>query len=210
MPNERKHVDRRITRSRDAIVAAFERLLVTEDIDKITVSAIAREANIDRKTFYVHFGSIDGLLDAIAERYVDQIIDEVHDSLEASGDIDSQALLERFFCSINRLICENLVLNRRFMVNVPSDALLMRVRRPFEKRLLEDGIFSNQVPREVVEYYLSFLLGGIISVYRAWLLSDGSTPIETVSGVANSLMLSGLGGLAARQGVADGMPLSLK
>lgn len=198
MSEERKHIDRRITRSRDAIVSAFERLLVTNDIDKITVSAIAREANIDRKTFYVHFGTIDGLLDAIAERYVDQVINEVNDSLgwdESKGPIDAEKASEQLFVAINHLICDNLQLNRRFMANVPADTLLTRVRRPFERRLLKEGVFSRDVKRELIEYYLSFVLGGILSVYRAWMLSDGSTPIELVSDVANDIMLNGIRGM---------------
>lgn len=55
-----KKLDRRVVRSRRLIIDAFERLLLKESLEDITVSAIAREADIDRKTFYQHFGSIDG------------------------------------------------------------------------------------------------------------------------------------------------------
>ncbi|WP_241146221.1 TetR family transcriptional regulator [[Collinsella] massiliensis] len=46
--------DRRVLRSRRLIVAAFERLLETRPYERIGVSAIAQEADIDRKTFYQH------------------------------------------------------------------------------------------------------------------------------------------------------------
>ncbi len=67
-------VDRRVVRTRKAILAAFEKLLEKKDLSEITISSIAREADIDRKTFYLHFGSIDGLLDAVAEESVDYIV----------------------------------------------------------------------------------------------------------------------------------------
>ena len=52
------------------------------------MSAIAREANVDRKTFYVHFGTVDGLLDAIAVDVVEMIVDSVEKTL-ASMDGDT-------------------------------------------------------------------------------------------------------------------------
>ena len=51
---------------------------------------------------------------------------------------------------------------------------------------------------EMFDYYLAFLLSGIIGIYRTWALSDGSVPIERVSEVANNLTLSGLSSLESR------------
>ena len=56
----------------------------------------------------------------------------------------------------------------------------------------------SDLPDELFEYYLSFLLSGIVGVYRAWMLSDGSVPIERVSAVANDLTQHGLMSLRAR------------
>lgn len=40
-------VDRRVARTRKAILAAFEKLLEKKDLSEITISSIAREADID-------------------------------------------------------------------------------------------------------------------------------------------------------------------
>ena len=82
-------VDRRVRRSRRAIIEAFDRLIMDEPIDQISVSLIAREADVDRKTFYQHFGSIDGLLDAIAEDVVTTGISslETKRAIEEAGGI---------------------------------------------------------------------------------------------------------------------------
>ena len=86
MDSKKPRLDRRIVRSRNAILSAFERLLMEKPLADITVSAIAREANVDRKTFYVHFGTVDGLLDAIAEDVVEMIVDSVELTLASLGD----------------------------------------------------------------------------------------------------------------------------
>lgn len=45
MATSKPRLDRRIVRSRNAILSAFERLLMEKPLADITVSAIAREAN---------------------------------------------------------------------------------------------------------------------------------------------------------------------
>ena len=47
-------IDRRVLKTRAAIKAALDKLVKEQGMDKLTVSALAREANIDRKTFYLH------------------------------------------------------------------------------------------------------------------------------------------------------------
>ena len=77
-------------------------------MDQITVSAIAREANIDRKTFYVHFGTIDGLLDALAEERVDEILDVMEDALSAaSPDMELEVAVAKFLTSLTRWCAPN-------------------------------------------------------------------------------------------------------
>ena len=93
MATSKPRFDRRIVRSRNAILSAFEHLLMEKPLADITVSAIAREANVDRKTFYVHFGTVDGLLDAIAVDVVEMIVDSVEKTLASmDGDTNERAL----------------------------------------------------------------------------------------------------------------------
>ena len=128
MATSKPRIDRRIVRSRNAILSAFERLLMEKPLADITVSAIAREANVDRKTFYVHFGTVDGLLDAIAVDVVEMIVDSVEKTLASmDGDTNERALgaAATFFKTVNEALCNNLVLNRQLIENIP----LVFVRR---------------------------------------------------------------------------------
>ena len=193
MDKKQPHIDRRILRSRKAIVEAFDRLLETQDLNQITVSAIAREANIDRKTFYVHFGTIDGLLDALAEERVDEILDAMEEAIGDASPYDGLELaVGRFFEIANIVVRTKLVDNCIRKKSFPVDELLARVIEPFGRKLLERGVRVVNLPKPLMEYYLSFIFGGIISSYRTWLRSDRSVPIEEVSRVSNDLILRGL------------------
>lgn len=200
MATTKPRLDRRIVRSRNAILSAFERLLMEKPLADITVSAIAREANVDRKTFYVHFGTVDGLLDAIAVDVVEMIVDSVEKTLSSmGGDTNERALgaAASFFKTVNEALC-NLVLNRQLIENNPLDDFMARLRLPLEHEIAERDLLPEGLKDEMFDYYLAFLLSGIIGIYRTWALSDGSVPIERVSAVANDLTLNGLSSLESR------------
>ena len=201
MVDAKPRVDRRVVRSRAAILAAFERLLLKKPLAEITVSAIAREANVDRKTFYVHFGTVDGLLDAIAEDIVVMIVDSVEESLKQASAEPTQRALEgfaTFFEAINDAIRNNLVLNRQLFENIPLDDFMSRLRTPLEREIQERGLMPMDLKDDMFDYYIAFLLSGIIGIYRTWALSDGSVDISRVSKVANELTVSGLRSLEGR------------
>lgn len=203
MASKKPRLDRRIVRSRNAILSAFERLLMEKPLADITVSAIAREANVDRKTFYVHFGTVDGLLDAIAEDVVEMIVDSVELTLASLGSDPNERALgaaETFFRTINEALCNNLMLNRQLIENIPLDDFMARLREPLERKIAERDLLPHGLKDEMFDYYLAFLLSGIIGIYRTWALSDGSVPIERISEVANNLTLNGLSSLESRLG----------
>ena len=201
MATSKPRIDRRIVRSRNAILSAFERLLMEKPLADITVSAIAREANVDRKTFYVHFGTVDGLLDAIAVDVVEMIVDSVEKTLSSmDGDTNERALgaAATFFKTVNEALCNNLVLNRQLIENIPLDDFMARLRAPLEHEIAERVLLHQCIKDEMFDDYLAFLLSCIIGIYRTWALSDGSVPIERVSEVANDLTLNGLSSLESR------------
>ena len=75
----------------------------------------------------------------------------------------------------------------------PTKKEYAELRDEAERDLLPQGLKD-----EMFDYYLAFLLSGIIGIYRTWALSDGSVPIERVSEVANDLTLNGLSSLESR------------
>ena len=58
-------IDRRIVRTERAIKDAFMELMCQKEISKITVKEVADRAEINRKTFYLHYNSVRGILEDI-------------------------------------------------------------------------------------------------------------------------------------------------
>lgn len=75
--NSTKHIDRRILRTRRAIHTAFIELLTEYEYEKITITALAKRADIDRKTFYTHYSSIDTLFEDVIRQQTAQGLEGV-------------------------------------------------------------------------------------------------------------------------------------
>lgn len=190
-------VDRRVARSRRAIMAAFERLVMERPVSKITVSAVAREADVDRKTFYQHFGSIDGVLDEMARSIVARVLDVVEAAREGP-EVDAlrdERALGAFFSALAEALSENLALNRRLLESVPPERLLGHLADHLARGIRERGLTSPEVDERTFDYCLAFELGGIVAALRAWSLGDDSAPPEEVTRVMRTLASSGVRGL---------------
>ena len=185
-------VDRRVRRSRRAIIEAFDRLIIDKPIDRISVSLIAREADVDRKTFYQHFGSIDGLLDAIAEDVVSELLDKVELVTRTSSGGPADRPLHAFFAALTEHLSKNLLLQQRYCEHVPSELLLEHLARPLVRQCVERGFVSGGIPDDELEMLLAYGLGGLFSLYRWWLLSDRRLTIAEMTQLACQLVEGGV------------------
>lgn len=69
--------DLRIRRTRMLLKEAFRRLILEKSLEDISVSDIAREAPINRRTFYLHYSSVHELMMAIERDYAAQTVKEI-------------------------------------------------------------------------------------------------------------------------------------
>ncbi|MGG6311636.1 TetR/AcrR family transcriptional regulator [Paenibacillus macerans] len=76
-------MDRRIMKSRQAIMEAFVGLLGEKSFDKVTINDIAERANVNRGTVYLHFTDKFDLQEQCIETYLQQL----HDSCLSDGDV---------------------------------------------------------------------------------------------------------------------------
>ena len=73
MQLEGKKVDRRILKTKKAIKAAFIDLIMKNEIDAISIAMITEQADIGRKTFYLHYYDKYDLMDQIIAEYLEQL-----------------------------------------------------------------------------------------------------------------------------------------
>ncbi|WP_288737522.1 TetR/AcrR family transcriptional regulator [uncultured Enorma sp.] len=188
--------DRRVLRSRRLIVAAFERLLETRPYERIGVSAIAQEADIDRKTFYQHYRSVDGLLGAIADDFAAGLLDEVEQAAPADPcPGERERALSAFLEALVRAVTSGLERDRRYMQRVPADVLYGHLSRAFKRQVGERRLLEGVLPERERAGSLAFALGGIFSLLQNLLADEPARPAAEVERMAVTLTESGLLGM---------------
>lgn len=82
--NKTKKVDRRILRTKKLLSAALLGLMQEKPFDEVTIKEIAERADVNRATFYLHYGTKEELLFSSLQSRFDQLVQtieaDIHDN----------------------------------------------------------------------------------------------------------------------------------
>ncbi len=168
--SENEKVDTRIAKTREAIARAFLRLIEENEYPEITVTALAREAGISRKTFYLHYRSVDELLRQLVQNSINGIIGQLNvedDSLPITE------LVHDFTVRVISLLRDHPYLNGNLVRCLPLPTFLSMVRDPLIEACRSLFESKNTPTNLNYEYWVSYYLGGLTSVYETWKLTSG-------------------------------------
>ena len=188
--------DRRVARTRRAICEATMKLLRTCDLDKVTVTAIARTADIDRKTFYLHYKSIEDVLDDIGSGYVKATVHLWYseaNALPAPLSVDDAAEVLSRVCV---MLVQNVLVNADILEHMTPDKLLSKLEGPLTEAIIEQdvlGISSAMGP--LLPYAVSYVCSGLLAVLRRWLSEGKEVPLEDLADMMSRLVATGIGGI---------------
>ena len=180
-------VDRRVLRTRAAIETALRKLVKEQGLKRLTVSSLAREADIDRKTFYLHYDSVDDLFDQITEQLIARVLARV----EGACDEPPRAQVAAGLDEVNAIILEDPELYRHIAANLSLDVVLDKIGRAlakFSERFLDPDALEDGRTAFLARFYLV----GAVSAYSEWLRDDRGVPISWVSDQLVDVQAAGL------------------
>lgn len=178
-------MDRRVARTKKNIYYAFFQLVQTKAIDEITVSELARNADIDRKTFYLHYQTVqdvflefkqmihDALMDILAEserrgRENQQRL-EAGEALERPNDVAPFDFIY-FYDSLNSIMMDNMA----FFEKLSKDTTFMFLKNDF-KNVLKQALMDyykdwyGWTSEYQQNLYSEFVAAGAIGLWTDWL-----------------------------------------
>ncbi len=161
-------MDRRVTKTKENIKQIFKELLLTENLSHITVKEIALRANIERKTFYLHYSSIQDLINEIMLDINKSFNDSLNNYIIENNGYD----IKDIFNVINNTILNNYELFQKIAHNDSYSYF----RQCFEN-ILRDGIITilegaYHINKPNRGYYATFFASGITKLYLSWLKGD--------------------------------------
>ncbi len=166
---------------------AFIELLSEKDIQYITVKEICQKAGVNRSTFYLHYETIDDLL----EETYEYIENEFRNSFKKNS-------YEDFSNRINDLPLKDLVLiNEKYLVPyldfvkghkhvykaAVSNPDIMRSRERMAslyKNILKPIFDRFDIPEKEQKYWMKFYINGVMAIVFEWLKDGCKDPVEDI------------------------------
>ena len=156
-------IDLRISKTKNSLYEAFIELIQKEAYSEITISQIAATARIDRRTFYLHYSSIDDLKAEMQERARKMIIHE----MVARGNYR----LETFIDSINKILENKIDFYTAIFKDPECDTFIQECVDSLA-HCLYTTYAENNLSETSKKYYSYYISSGVIGMYVKWLRNE--------------------------------------
>jgi len=180
--------DLRVIRTQRSIREAFIRLMAVTPYHKITVSALSAEAGINRRTFYLHYSSIEDVVNDAAEH----LAEETADAFEKIDIFKNEAQIEKLFLLLDETIPGHKNIYESLIADGDSRFVVDTLHDRASKALIERYADDFTIPPEELELYLEYFVSGILSVYARWVKGGRAIPVERAAAVASQSVQRGV------------------
>ena len=182
--------DRRVIKTKSAIKDAMKSLMVKyNDYMDITIKELCDKANINRRTFYLHYNAIDDVLIDIEEDFIQDFFQRTK---EYDHIIDLEPVIGAFF----DLHEENPVYQK--LVLSPTQDYLREILRSRTVSKLDENDnlkrirhLNNDIQGMIEQYFHM----SVVSIYREWIRQHRKMKKEEVVKLAASLIKNGISSL---------------
>lgn len=171
--------DRRVSRTRREIMRAFMNLLEEKEFNKITIAELTEKADVNRRTFYLHFQDIFDLLEKLDNKLVDEFGEQLdQQSIKSIADFQNVVLI---------FLHEHANLTKVLLKNQDSQLLakMMQIEIDFH---FNHSVFKSEIERQYCREYIE---NGLKTILADW-LDRNTMSLEEMSKFSLSLIESSL------------------
>ena len=185
--NQTPKQDLRFLKNERAIREIFRKMMAETDYSRITIKELTARAQINRKTFYLHYPSLDHLLISLQFEIMDPTFRMIS---ETTFPDDVEKIIQhsfRLMAALDPADKKILSAKGHFLdKKTPSDLIREHYFRKYDHFAGYDRFESNMIIT-----YFSVCLGVI---YRQWEVDGQRVPLEEMVPLATRLILHGLSG----------------
>lgn len=169
--------DARYIRTHKALQDAFENLIMNSKPGSINVSSITQAADVNRRTFYLHYETVDDMFDELADKLADELSLCIADA--SRSDPGNIGMLVR---RIIDFIGENKPLHKKLICSSDYNRIFSRI----SERLAAGFIFSqNETLDHNQKFYFQLRLEStsftIMNSIRQWLIQGEPISAEALT-----------------------------
>lgn len=189
---KRKNEDLRVIKTREAIHSAFKQMICDMDYDEITIKELTQRAQINRKTFYLHYGSLDDLLEELQQEIAENFISR---KVSYASMNDIRGLIRLFFEHAANMP----LLHERLMCSGSYRPIWEKINKRIMdyRRETNRGAFGlNQYEENLVFAYYG---ANSIILYRQWVEDGKKLSLEELIDIAEKLICGGMSSVVKGQ-----------
>ena len=182
--------DRRVSKTKRSIQNAYLDLLRQKGTEKITISDIAREADIDRKTFYLHYDSTEDIIREYAEEKTRELLKRLTIKSFFSLSFDRRI----FAKEVNSMLAEHLDFCRMVAGNPSLGFFWNEVQDVTVEILSEIYARHSKLPESDLRLRIqvSFFVAGAMYVYQRWLRDEIPCSMEELGDKVSQIAFTGV------------------
>lgn len=185
--DEGGHLDRRQRKTRIAIEISLIELLSNKPLNKITISELAAKADVNRKTFYNNFASIQDVLSSIENQFIQFIVNSLPKTITIENEIGIYDLYLDFATIIEpyKSIMRKIFFHERSLI----------LRDNFQARIfpyIERNFQFYHVDPDIVPYINRYIIDGVLSIFREWCMENDSLTTRQIALLLYNLTLSAI------------------
>ncbi len=167
-------MDRRIQKSKQAIMESFITLVLEKELENITICEIAEKANVNRGTIYLHFTDKYDLRDKCLDYYLTQLTNACIQDHKIER-ITSKSSMIRVFehLEVNYEIYSSMLSNKE------SPVFRKRMKEIFKDGLINRLDLSEQKVNK--EISVEFLVSAGVGVLEWWIYNSKPYPAAIIA-----------------------------
>ena len=177
--------DLRVRKTIQGVKSAFEALICEKDYEKITVKELCDKAQINKKTFYHYYETLDTLLaelqSELAEGYLKRI-----KGYALPDDLD-KVNREFFLYSVEQGLAYE---------KITCSGAYHTIRDQMISDVTDAGWRGSKKYQQLSDYQKCLLMGfinnAVLTAYRLWVEGGKTIPLDDVIEETNRLVLSGV------------------
>ena len=181
-------MDIRVRNTMAAVRKSLIDLMGEQKFEDITISMLCKNAGISRKTFYMHYSSLDDVITDIGKDMYAQIADRFKSK---GADYGMRDVLH----DINEIISNNLDTYYKMATSESHHEFHIALEIAFQKIVADVCRNSYGLTSPNLEYYSTFCASGIISVYGRWFRCHEKQPKEKLEQILYSCTFLGSDGI---------------
>ena len=181
------NTDLRVQRTKKILKDTFNEMIVTTDFEKITIKDLCNKAMINRRTFYLHYSSIEDIL----EDFISDYTHEYYDLIKDFNPIEEVDELVKSYFTYSE---EKGMMFERINTSPNFEYIRLHMIQKVEDYAANDNNFHmlNKFDKVSQNLIHSFINWACVGLYREWVKNGRNLPMDEAIKLSANLIKNGL------------------